>query len=347
MAKTNPFTLTFGKSPNEIISRYEYVNEITGTFKSENPTSNAYLIEGIRGSGKTVLMTSIEKELAQEKDWIIVDLNSTQDLLEDFAMRLVDSCKKLTDIFKKGFNFSFAGFGIGLNGENQTRDNVSIINELLENLKKKNKKVLITIDEVMNGENMRHFASEFQILLRKDFPVFLLMTGLYENIYSIQNDPALTFLLRTPKIKVEPLSIAQITKTYQNVFETDIDTAKKLAKITKGYAFAFQALGLLYFDYKDSLPLEKIILKFDDLLDDFVYKKIWQGLSEQDKNVILAITDSKTQVSEICKKLNMTNSTFSKYRERLINRGILQAPQHGYVEIILPRFAELIKYYVD
>ncbi|MBR6216782.1 MAG: hypothetical protein IKQ84_10250, partial [Spirochaetaceae bacterium] len=113
------------------------------------------------------------------------------------------------------------------------------------------------------------------------------------------------------------------------------------------YAFAFQALGLLYFDYKDSLPLEKIILKFDDLLDDFVYKKIWQGLSEQDKNVILAITDSKTQVSEICKKLNMTNSTFSKYRERLINRGILQAPQHGYVEIILPRFAGLIKYYVD
>lgn len=347
MAKTNPFTLTFGKSPNEIISRYEYVNEITETFKSENPTSNAYLIEGIRGSGKTVLMTSIEKELAQEKNWIIVDLNSTQDLLEDFAMRLVDSCKKLTDIFKKGFNFSFAGFGIGLNGENQTRDNVSIINELLENLKKKNKKVLITIDEVMNGENMRHFASEFQILLRKDYPVFLLMTGLYENIYSIQNDPALTFLLRTPKIKVEPLSIAQITKTYQNVFETDIDTAKKLAKITKGYAFAFQALGLLYFDYKDSLPLDKIILKFDDLLDDFVYKKIWQGLSEQDKNVILAITDSKTQVSEICKKLNMTNSTFSKYRERLINRGILQAPQHGYVEIILPRFAELIKYYVD
>ena len=40
------------------------------------------------------------------------------------------------------------------------------------------------------------------------------MTGLYENIYAIQNDPALTFLLRTPKIKLEPLSLAQITKVY-------------------------------------------------------------------------------------------------------------------------------------
>lgn len=347
MAKNNPFTLSFGKSPNEIISRYELVNDIIDTFQSENPISNAYLIEGLRGTGKTVLMTTIEKELEKENDWIIVDLNSTQDLLTDFAMRLVDSCKNFSDILKKGFNLSIAGFGIGLDGENQSRDSVSIICEILESLKKKNKKVLITIDEVMNGENMRHFASEFQILLRKDFSVFLLMTGLYENIYSIQNDPALTFLLRTPKIKLEPLSLAQITKTYQKVFETDLDMSKKLAKTTKGYAFAFQALGLLYFDYKDSLSLEKILLKFDDLLDDFVYRKIWQGLSEQDKNVILAITDSKTQVSEVCKKLNMTSSTFSKYRQRLLEKGIIQAPQHGYVEIVLPRFAEVSKYYVE
>ena len=341
----NPFSLSFGKSPNELISRYDYTNQIISTFNSDNPVSNAYLIEGVRGCGKTVLMTSIEKELAQEKNWIIIDLNSTQDLLSDFAIRLVDSCKKLTDIFKKGFNLSAAGFGIGINGEEQNRNSVSIICELLEKLNKKNKKVLITIDEVMNGDNMRHFASEFQILLRKDFQIFLLMTGLYENIYAIQNDPALTFLLRTPKIKLEPLSLAQITKVYKNVFNTDDETSKKLAQITKGYAFAFQALGLLYFDYKDSLPLDKILLKFDDLLDDFVYRKIWEGLSNQDKNVLLAITDSKIQVGDVCKKLNMTSATFSKYRERLLNRGIIHSPQHGYVEIILPRFNEVIKYY--
>ena len=341
----NPFSLSFGKSPNELISRYDYTNQIISTFNSDNPVSNAYLIEGVRGCGKTVLMTSIEKELAQEKNWIIIDLNSTQDLLSDFAIRLVDSCKKLTDIFKKGFNLSVAGFGIGINGEEQKRNSVSIICELLEKLNKKNKKVLITIDEVMNGDNMRHFASEFQILLRKDFQIFLLMTGLYENIYAIQNDPALTFLLRTPKIKLEPLSLAQITKVYKNVFNTDDETSKKLAQITKGYAFAFQALGLLYFDYKDSLPLDKILLKFDDLLDDFVYRKIWKGLSNQDKNVLLAITDSKIQVGDVCKKLNMTSATFSKYRERLLNRGIIHSPQHGYVEIILPRFNEVIKYY--
>ncbi|MBR1638509.1 MAG: AAA family ATPase [Treponema sp.] len=81
----NPFSLSFGKSPNALISRYDYANQIISTFNSDNPVSNAYLIEGVRGCGKTVLMTSIEKELAQEKNWIIIDLNSTQDLLSDFS----------------------------------------------------------------------------------------------------------------------------------------------------------------------------------------------------------------------------------------------------------------------
>ena len=73
----------------------------------------------------------MEKELQKDKDWIVVDLNSTQNLLDDFAMRLVDSCKEFTDILKKGFNVSVAGFGVGINGENQNRSSVSIINEIL------------------------------------------------------------------------------------------------------------------------------------------------------------------------------------------------------------------------
>lgn len=345
MNNENPFTLTFGKEPNECVVRHESIDSIMAMFESSHPVSQAYLIEGIRGSGKTVLMTSIAKRLSKEKDWVVVDLNATQDLLTDFAMRLSDACKQFSDVLKKGFSLSVAGFGFGLNSTENNRDAVSIIESFLSALRKKHKKVLITIDEVMNGDNMRHFASEFQIFLRKDYDIFLLMTGLYENINAIQNDPALTFLLRTPKLRLEPLSLLQITRQYQHIFSVDTETAKTLAKITKGYAFAFQAFGLLYFDYKDTLPLEEIILKFDDMLDDFVYKKIWSGLSEQDRRVVLAISDEKSKVSDVCKKLNMTSSTFSKYRERLMNRGLIQTNQHGYVELILPRFATVASYY--
>ncbi|MBR3317729.1 MAG: hypothetical protein IKG21_07965 [Atopobiaceae bacterium] len=35
---------------------------------------------------------------------------------------------------------------------------------------------------------MRVFAASFQVFLRQNLPVFLLMTGLYENINELQNE---------------------------------------------------------------------------------------------------------------------------------------------------------------
>ena len=57
---------------------------------------------------------------------------------------------------------------------------------------------------------MRSFAHDFQSLLRDDYPVFALMTGLYENIYDLQNEKSLTFLYRAPKIILEPLNYTAI-----------------------------------------------------------------------------------------------------------------------------------------
>ena len=345
MKKGNPFTLTFGKTPNEYISRYETTHTIISTFEAENPVSQIYLIEGIRGSGKTVLMTTVTKELADKEEWIVIDLNSTQDLIRDFALRLSDTCKKIPDLMKAGFNVSIAGFGVGINGGNSDYDHVSIIEEVLTSLKEKSKKVIVTIDEVMHDQNMKYFASEFQILLRKDYPVFLLMTGLYENIYAVQNDPALTFLLRTPKIRLEPLSIPQIARQYQYIFKTDKETAKELAEITKGYAFAFQALGMLYYEFWDSETLDEILVKLDDMLEDFVYKKIWETLSAQDKRIVRAVSDQSRKVKDICTELSMTASTFSKYRERLMQRGIMISPQYGFIMLSLPRFSVFAEAY--
>lgn len=345
MKNNNPFTLTFGKKPNEYISRYENTETIISTFEADNPVSQAYLIQGIRGSGKTVLMTAVTSELSKKDNYIVVDLNSTNNLLDDLAMRLNDVCKKKPDLIDMGFNISIAGFGVGINGSSSIHDNISIIEEILSELKKKGKKVVITIDEVMHDENMRHFASEFQLFLRKDYSVYLIMTGLYENIYAIQNDPALTFLLRTPKIELEPLSLHQISKQYRDIFRIELSEAKELARITKGYAFAFQAFGMLYFEYRETLDMDSILSKLDDMLDDFVYKKIWDSMSEQDRNVVRCISYDSKKVKDICEALSMSSSTFSKYRDRLLKRGILCSPQHGIVTLALPRFANVIETY--
>ena len=142
MKKDNPFTLTFGRQPNKYINRFENTSDIVDTFDSENPVCQTYLIEGVRGSGKTVLMTRAAKELEETGSWIVIDLNPTQDLLVDFANRLVAAVKMFPNIFDKGFSVSFAGFGLGLNGEEKNNDPVGVIENILTHLKKKKKRIL-------------------------------------------------------------------------------------------------------------------------------------------------------------------------------------------------------------
>ena len=47
-----------------------------------------YMITGVRGAGKTVLMTSIAKELTEDKKWVVVELNPELDLLEQLAAKI-------------------------------------------------------------------------------------------------------------------------------------------------------------------------------------------------------------------------------------------------------------------
>lgn len=92
---------------------------MVSTFNAQNAVSHVFLIEGIRGSGKTVLMTSISDELCVNKDWIGVDLNPAVDLLDNLAECLVNSMNIFPDILGNGFSISAMGFGIGGNGSDK------------------------------------------------------------------------------------------------------------------------------------------------------------------------------------------------------------------------------------
>lgn len=343
MKSGNPFTLTFGKQPDTLIMRYEVIDRIVTTF-TRTDLNQTYLIEGVRGSGKTVLMTTVANILRSEHDWLVVNINPTLDLLDDLARRLNDVCRTIPNLLSKGFNVSIAGFGVGVGSDNKLRDSISVITDILDILKKKNKKLLITIDEVANDKNMKMFASQFQIFLREDYPVYLIMTGLYENITKIQNDPALTFLLRSPKVKTDPLSIMQITRRYSELFDIDEDKAMELAYLTKGYAFAFQALGAVYWENRNK-GIEEVIKLYDEMLDGYVYQKIWSTLTQREREIIRAIGEDNTKISEVVEKTGIKSGTLSQYRETLIQKGLITSPAHGYVSLALPHFAEVTRVY--
>ncbi len=339
----NPFSLTFGKVPANYIAREENKEEIIEAFAAEPSLCQTYMIGGIRGCGKTVLMTAVAKELEEKKNWVCVDLNPTFELLDDLANNMTYVLKK-HDLLERGIDLNIAGFGAGVGGKTQTENSVNVIKEGLDLLKKKGKRLLITIDEVENNDNMRRFASQFQIFIRRDYPVYLIMTGLYENIFNIQNDSALTFLLRSPKILPGPLSYTRIAGRYKELLGTDELKAEELAGLTKGYAFAFQALGRVYWENRKKADKEKIMTEYEAYLEEYVYSKIWRGLTSIEKKIILSMKDDgAVKTAIICEQSGVTSAAFSKYRERLILKELVRSAGHGYLELTLPRFSTICR----
>lgn len=338
----NPFTLTFGKEPVNLISREQEIAEIIEGFRQEHPDNQVIMLTGVRGSGKTVTLTTISNEIRKLKDWIVIDLNPERDMLQMLASELSNR-PTLAQLFKDAsINLSFLGFGLSIDGIPPITDVSVALDRMLSVLTKRKKRVLITIDEATSTPRMREFAAQFQIYLRKNYNVFLLMTGLFENVNELQNEKALTFLYRAPKIVMSPLSTTMIAEKYASVFHLEKKEATDMAKATNGYAYAFQLLGHLCFKLKR--PYTDVMTEYEAALEQYVYEKIWSELSDTDQTVLCAMSSvSETRVEKIRDAANMKSPKFSVYRNRLIKKGLIHQTKYAHVDFTLPRFREFVK----
>lgn len=333
MKKDNPFILTFGRQPIKSISRIDYLYEIKENFKSDNHPTTIYMITGVRGSGKTVFMSNVTQDFRDDSNWIVVDLNPERDMLTALAAQLYDNAKVKHLFVKSEFGVSFNGLSFSIGGNRPADDPEVVVNKIVEYLSSKNKNILITIDDAVNNEHVRVFAHTFQGFMRNDYSVFLLMTGLYENISGIQDSKSLTFLSRTPKLTLRPLNLVAIKENYQNIFSISEELAAKMAKLTKGYAFAYQALGYLMWESEEKAINENLLAQYDYYLNEFVYNKLWESLTAKEKEYICKMCENASEIN---------NKEYSAYRDKLIKRGYLESKGRGKIEFVLPRFKEFV-----
>ena len=160
------FSLSFGLLPSSYINREYASRQIWDDFSLDFPLSHMYIISGVRGSGKTVLLASITNKMKEDNNWIIVDVNPNRDVLEQVAAGLYENSKVKHLFLSKSFSFSFHGFGFSIEGKEPVSNIKTIVEKMLDVIKKQNKRVLITIDEASNNNSMRSFAHDFQSFLR-------------------------------------------------------------------------------------------------------------------------------------------------------------------------------------
>jgi DNA-binding transcriptional ArsR family regulator len=339
----NPFNLMFGVLPKSYVSRAEQEERVVATFLN-NSYGSLYLVTGVRGSGKTVFITNIAKQLAKNNDWIIISLNTDLNLYEGACAKLVNDERlhySKTKLKKLEINTSF----LSLTVENENKAYATLetnLEELLKQAKKNGLKVLLLIDEITNNDEVRKFMGSYQIYIREDLPVYMLCSGLANQIYDIQEEKTLTFLHRAPRIELSPLNKNAIYRQYKKYLGVDDMTAKNMSQLTRGFSYAYQLLGSLVWENNKKYS-NKLLERYDEQLFDMVYDKISTELTDKEYEIVSFMASSgKTAVSEIMTGLKMDKSTFSVYRKRLMKKGILVSERRGTLEIALPRFAEYL-----
>ena len=145
------------------------------------------------------------------------------------------------------------------------------------------------------------------------------------------------------KLILEPLNAITIANSYEKILNISEDDSIRMSKLTKGYPFAYQVLGYLYWD-KRPQKLEEILPLYDQYLYEYVYEKIWSELSETDRKVMIAISQQPDRIrtKELRNALDMDSSLFSVYRDRLFRKGILDVSEYGYISVALPRFSDFV-----
>ena len=341
----NPFTLTFGVLPEQFISRDEINDKIISTFNTPGGSdSHVYILTGVRGSGKTVILNYVREEFKKMDEWLVVNINPELDVLESIAAKLyeIGSIKKY--FIKPSFNFSFKGFGFSLEGEEPIKSIETLLEKMLKILSNHNKKVLITIDEIANTQNIRVFSHTFKNMVFDNLPIYLLATGLNENVYNLQNEKTLTFMYRAPKIEVKSLNTFAIARSYQNVLGLSEEEALKCAGLTEGYASAYQILGSILFKTNKKKVDDEVLFEFDCKLEEINYAKLWEDLSKGDKKFLYGFSSQKdNKEKSIIEKSRMSKESYPKYRERLLKRGIIFTNSYGYLSFTLPRLYNFVQ----
>lgn len=340
----NPFSLNFGSLPPMYIEPKEVVDEIMGKLSSKYRTDNCFILTGVRGSGKTVTMTDIVHRVRQMDDYIVVRIPLTEDILCQVISQLYSTNEFIRDFIKLNLNLSLFGIGISVDSIEPSSDIFSAAVKIMETIQKKNKKLLIAIDEVSKSKDVERFGKEFNTLSSEGYPIYLIMTGLPENVTSLLDAKDLTFLRRACKKEMQPLNATLVRRVYMDTFDIGMEEAHILATLTNGYPTAFELLGQILWDKGSPVVDDDVLKRYDDELESKVYSSIWKSLSECEKMYLCCIAQKEEMtVSEILELAKKKSNEFSQYREKLIRKGLIESVEYGKIRQKLPRFDSFVK----
>ena len=358
--RTDPFTRTPGIAGEAFINMH-YADSIIESFRNPVSSKYVYKIVGLRGSGKSVEYSKIIELFSNENGWKVYTLSAAGNPTETLISKL--SREKFADstLHSSSLNVSAgAGGNVGfLNG------NASIsltkgteynslyysaeasLSELVDKANNAGYRLLIGIDDISKSEAMVRFLSILGSLLLERKKIYLVCTGLSRSIEEFGDEPSLSFFKRSDSVEVSSLDKFEVAYMYRKLLNISEEESVQLAKFVRGYAYAYQVMGTLYFNKMENEQFDDLLPEFDKIMAQDSYDLIWKSLTETEQELVKIILRSEGgRVSDVKQQLRNPQS-FDTLRNRLVKKHLVTNTERGRIAVNLPRFKEFVDLWVS
>ncbi|MDR0899733.1 MAG: ATP-binding protein [Lactobacillaceae bacterium] len=303
----NPFKPVFDYNELSYINQnLEIENMVRNSLLEYSTVGTTLLLTGIRGSGKTSILTYLRKQIIQSNDQayskvIPISLNMSNELLDETIDKLASSINK--DWFEDlSIEFGIPGL-IKFSSDIVRATNATSFRGRLENIlniyKNKDLKVLFLIDEVQKtSEQLTTFTQAYSMVLSEGYKVGLVMAGLPNAIYKLTLTDPLTFIARAPLMKLEPLSNFEVEQEYQLKFKeigADRLDFTGMSQFVSGNPYLFQAQGYKLWELLEKKVESDTALSMSQeyalqMLYKNIYSLVIRGLSENERQLLIDIS---------------------------------------------------------
>jgi hypothetical protein len=219
--------------------------------------------------------------------------------------------------------------------------------------------LLITVDEIHAADRaeLAQLAANVQHFIQDRLPIALIFAGLPSAVSDLLNEGVATFLRRADKIDLHAAAVRDVEKSYTGTFAAagisiPPEQIQKAAAATGGYPFLIQLIG--YFLWREA---EK---ENGPLSPDAVDRAIAAGIRRNERVVIeaalatasakdreflhaMSTDDGPSTTADIIHRTGSRPTLVAKYRNRLIDAGLIESTGHGKVDYAIPGLREYLR----
>ncbi|MDR2572494.1 MAG: AAA family ATPase [Oscillospiraceae bacterium] len=356
---SNPFNPSFGKRPIHFYGRQEITRSIVSSVGDENSPWRTTLITGVRGSGKTALLSDIRANL-DNLNIVTLYLVPNEAIFDSVLSQLYRQLPKTISNSMPEFKGISINLRVSIDFEKESKlprftETFSYqIMELMDAHMKQGKHIVFLIDETQkHTEDMRIFISIYQDLIMREYSVSMVLAGLPAIVSDILNDDVLTFLRRAKRVELENVDLMIVKHEFKKVFlGLNASLTEKVihdaAVATYGYPYLIQLVG--YYLWEDAQNgdnddvLNNALINSKAELFRNVHGLVFAVLSNRDRDFLFAMSEDEgaSSVSLIGERMQKKKNFISLYRERLISAGIIKSAGRGLLCFSYPYMREFL-----